>query len=200
MKIIIKLLFFALILASVSCTDIASNNKIANGDSPSAAGEKSSADENSNKPSATVENSDTANSETAKFAENSPEELVENLYKNHDNENSPFFQDKNRELIDRFFVKNLADMIWKDAVESKDEAGALDFDPLYNAQDTEIAEFKIEKVETTGEKAIVPITFMNFGERQTIKYMLAKENGSWKIENIDYGEDNLVKIFKGNSN
>ncbi len=200
MKIITKLLFFAFVITAISCTDIASNNKIANGDSPSAAGEKSSADENSKKPSATVENSDTANSETAKFAENSPEELVENLYKNHDNENSPFFQDKNRELIDRFFVKNLADMIWKDAVESKDEAGALDFDPLYNAQDTEIAEFKIEKVETTGEKAIVPITFMNFGERQTIKYMLAKENGSWKIENIDYGEDNLVKIFKGNSN
>lgn len=201
MKIITKLLFFALILATVSCTDIASNNKIANGDSPSGSGGNSALDENSNKPAATAENSETAENESsaAKFNENLPGGLVEILYKNHDNENSPFFQDKKRDLVDKFFGKSLADMIWKDAVESKGEAGALDFDPLYNAQDTEISEFKIGTAEIKDEQATVPVTFINFGEEQTIKYMLTKENGGWKIENIDYGEDNLVKIFKENS-
>ncbi len=202
MKIFIKLLFFGLMLAAVSCVDIASNNKLANSDLQQ---KNSSVDENSDKSSTTVENSEitgnespAANSETENFDENSPEGLVESLYKSQDNENSPFFQTKNRALVDKFFVKSLAGMIWKDAIESKDEAGALDFDPLYNAQDTEISDFKVGKSEITGEKAIVPVTFVNFGENQTIKYMLVKENDNWKIENIDYGKDNLVKIFKEN--
>ncbi|MGI8670598.1 MAG: DUF3828 domain-containing protein [Aridibacter sp.] len=201
MKIIAKLLFFALISATVSCTDVASNNKIANGDVQSVSNGNSALDENSNKPAATAENSETAENESsaAKFNENLPGGLIESLYKNHDNENSPFFQDKKRDLVDKFFGKSLADMIWKDAIESKGEAGALDFDPLYNAQDTEISEFKIGTAEIKDEKATVPVTFINFGEKQTIKYMLAKENGGWKIENIDYGEDNLVKIFEENS-
>jgi hypothetical protein len=32
---------------------------------------------------------------------------------------SPFFQTKNRALVDKYFDKNLADTIWKDAKDSK---------------------------------------------------------------------------------
>ncbi len=198
MKIIITILLFALILAANACVDVASNNQAANSGGQKAAGEKSSIKEDIAGSSAASETAvNSGNAESANGKNLSPDKLVEDLYDQQDNENSPFFQDTKRELVDRYFAKNLADMIWKDSVESKGEAGALDFDPLYNAQDTEIADFNVAKPEINGEKAIVAVTFTNFGEGQTIKYLLAKENDSWKIEDIDYGENStLVKIYK----
>lgn len=198
MKIIITILLFTLVFAMNACVDVASNNQAANGGGQMAAGEKSAmkddAAENSPIPETTV-NSNNAEAATGKNL--SPDQLVEDLYNQQDNENSPFFQDKNRALVDKYFAKNLADMIWKDSVESKDEAGVLEFDPLYNAQDTEIADFAVGKPEINGEKATVVVTFTNFGEGQTVKYLLAKENDAWKIEDIDYGENStLVKVYK----
>src|SRR5436190_22536078 len=61
--------------------------------------------------------------------------IVSNLYAA---KTSPFSQTKNRALVDKYFTKELADMIWKDAITSKGEVGAIDGDPLYNAQDMKI--------------------------------------------------------------
>lgn len=200
----------ALILISISCADIESVQK-SNGKEESAAGGNSSngefdkektPDKNRNSPANINQNP--AKSEAEDFDKNSPEQLVEKLYKKHDSENSPFFQDRNRGLVDEFFTKRLADMIWKDAVESKGEVGALDFDPLYNAQDTEISDFNIGKSEVgkseiEGETVTVPVTFTNFGEKQTIKYLLTKENNVWKIGNIGYKDFTLISVFLKNS-
>lgn len=189
----ITLLLFAILFASVSCTTrVGKNNQEANGDTKST----TTVEDQSDKADNPQAESNSAENSAADKDPKSPDGLVEDLYKQSDNENSPFFQDTKRELVDKYFVKSLADMIWKDSVESKDEVGALDFDPLYNAQDTEIAELKVGTAEIKAEKATVNVTFLNFGEEQTIKYLLAKENGDWKIEDIDYGEDTLVKVFK----
>jgi len=56
---------------------------------------------------------------------------------------SPFFQTRSRALLTLYFTRELADLIWKDAVTSKGEVGALDGDPLYDAQDFEIKKFLI---------------------------------------------------------
>ncbi len=202
MKRFITLIFFAVLLANISCTtQVSKNNQEANGDTKSSAsGENTSnlgdANEQSKNKSQTEANSMNNNSQV--IDPNSPEGLVEDLYNQNDNENSPFFQNKNRELVNKFFVKNLADMIWKDSVEAKDDIGALDFDPLFNAQDTEISDFKVGKAEINAEKATIIVTFLNFDEVQTIKYILAKENGAWKIEDINFGNDTLVKIYNEN--
>ena len=126
-----------------------------------------------------------------------PEMLVAELYKQHDAKKSPFFQIKNRALVDRYFTKPLADLIWKDANASQGEVGAIDADPLYNAQDIEIKNFAVGKGDIKGEAATVTVTFTNFGEKMTILYSLKLIDGAWKIDNIDYGGgSSLMKWLK----
>ena len=117
----------------------------------------------------------------------SPDAVVANLYKQH-KKRSPFFQTRSRALLDEFFDKNLASLIWKDAVTSKGEVGALGADPLYNAQDTDIKNFVIHKPEYRDGKAEVAVSFANFGEKQRIVFELVSQKTGWKIANIKYGE------------
>ncbi len=115
------------------------------------------------------------------------EAIVAELYKQHDAKKSPFFQTKDRALVDRYFTKQLADLIWKDAVTSSGEIGALDADPLYDAQDIEIKNLKIGAADVKGDKATVPVTFSNFSEKKTLKFSLSLVNEAWKIADINYG-------------
>jgi hypothetical protein len=131
-------------------------------------------------------------------AQKSPDALVAELYKQHDAKKSPFFQSKDRAPVDKYFSKSLADMIWKDATrKNQNEVGVLDGDPLYNAQDTEIKNFKVGAADIKGDKAAVAVTFDNFGTKQNLKFSLIQEKGAWKISDIDYGEaGTLASWFK----
>lgn len=120
--------------------------------------------------------------------------VVKNLYEAQKAGTGPFFQTKNRALVDRYFAKDLADMIWKDAVDSKGEAGAIDFDPLFNAQDTEITNFVVGKAREAGgdDNAFVDVTFKNFGKSEKVSFEVARgADKKWKITGIFYsdGED-----------
>lgn len=146
---------------------------------------------------ANVEPAGTPSTGSAQAQTSLPEALVADLYKAHDGKKSPFFQTKDRALVDKYFTKPLADLIWKDATTAKDEVGAIDGDPLYNAQDTEIKNFAVGKGVVTGESARVAVTFTNFGEKKTIDYELKLVGGNWKIDNILYGKgDSLMKWLK----
>lgn len=127
-----------------------------------------------------------------------PSALVTDLYKQHDAKKSPFFQYKNRALVDKYFTKSTADLIWTDATTVKGEVGALGADPLYDAQDTEIKNFVIGKASLNGEKATVTVTFENFGEKKIVTFALVTEAGKWKIDDISYdgGKYTLVSFFK----
>ena len=116
-----------------------------------------------------------------------PESVVGDLYKQHDAERSPFFQAEDRALVDKYFEKGLADLIWKDAVEAEGGVGALGADPLYDAQDSEIKKFAVGKAGQSGDKAEVAVTFENFGKKQRIAYRLVAVGADWKIADIDYG-------------
>ena len=48
-----------------------------------------------------------------------PNIIVKNLYAAQKAGKGPFLQTKNRALVDVYFTKDLADMIWKDAVGGK---------------------------------------------------------------------------------
>ena len=126
-----------------------------------------------------------------------PEAIVADLYKQHDAKKSPFFQTKNRALVDKYFTKMTADLIWKDATSSKGEVGAIDGDPLYNSQDMEIKNFAVGKGEVKGDTATVAVTFTNFGQKTTVTYALKQVNGAWKIDDIKYVDgDRLMKWLK----
>jgi hypothetical protein len=124
-----------------------------------------------------------------------PEQTVAALYKQHTKQ-SPFFQTKSRALVDRYFDKDLADLIWN-LPNSPDEVGPLDGDPLYNAQDMEIRSFVVHPATLTNGRATVLVTFTNFGKKQEVKFLLASGQSVWKITNIKYDDGtDLIGILK----
>jgi hypothetical protein len=124
-----------------------------------------------------------------------PEQTVAALYKQHKKQ-SPFFQTKSRTLVDRYFDKEIADLIWN-MPNAPDEVGPLDGDPLYNAQDMEIRNFVIHKAMVTNGMATVLVTFTNIGKKQEVKFLLASRQADWKITNIKYDDGtDLIGILK----
>jgi hypothetical protein len=123
-------------------------------------------------------------------SEVAPDAVVKDLYAAQKAGSSPFFQTKSRALVDKYFTKDFADLIWKDTVAAKGEVGAIDFDPLYNAQDTEITAFKIGKPmygEGNLDVADVPVTFTNMGKDETVLFRLERNRQKiWKIGDIYY--------------
>lgn len=122
-----------------------------------------------------------------------PDALVKDLYWQHDHKHSPFFQRRSRALLYKYFEKSLADLIWKDAIRSKDEVGAIDGDPLYDAQDMEIRKFAIGKPKYEDMKAKVEVSFENFGKKKTIVFVLLNGEMGWRISDIDYGESGTLR-------
>ena len=125
----------------------------------------------------------------------SPNALVADLYRVHNQKHSPFFQTRSRALLYKYFEKDLADMIWKDAVKSKGEVGAIDGDPLYDAQDMEIKKFAIAMPSYADEKARVKVTFENFKEPKSFVFILVNGKTGWRISNIEYGEGRSLRGY-----
>lgn len=116
-----------------------------------------------------------------------PEQVVKNLYAAK-GAASPFFQKKSRASVDKYFTRELADTIWKDATTPGEGVGALDFDPLYYAQDVRITNLIIGKAD---ENNVVKVRFKNMGKDEEITYTLVKENTAskiWKIESVMYDD------------
>ena len=138
---------------------------------------------------------------TAKaIKQTSPDALVAELYRQSGKNRSPFFQTKNRALVDKYFQKRLADLIWKDAIRSNGEVGAIDGDPLYNAQDMDIKHFTVHKASYLNGVAEVRVSFENFGNKEEIVFLLssATRSAGWKIANIKYKDGtDLLGILKG---
>jgi hypothetical protein len=137
-----------------------------------------------------------------------PDAVVRNLYAARKRPaTDPFFQTKSRARLDKYFTKELGDLIWKDAVAAakSKEVGALDGDPLYNAQDMRITAFRIrppEYGEGNRDLADVPVTFKNFGKEETVLFRLERaKTGVWKISDIFYpgnpdDASSLTKMLK----
>ena len=132
---------------------------------------------------------------TSTSARKSPQALVADLYRQHKKE-SPFFQKQSRSLVDRYFDKELAGLIWN-IPDSPDEVGPLDGDPLYNAQDMEIRNFVINKPIVKNGKTTVLVSFTNLGKKQEVKFLLVSRPSGWKIANIKYDDGtDLIGILK----
>jgi hypothetical protein len=125
-----------------------------------------------------------------------PDAVVAALYRQHKKQ-SPFFQTTNRALTDKYFDKQLGDLLWKDAITSKNEVGVIDGDPLYNSQDMEIKKFSLHKAVMGKGTANVVVIFENFGKKKVITYQLVPRKTGWKIANIKYDDgSNMLGWFK----
>lgn len=130
----------------------------------------------------------------AQFATAEP--LIAELYKQHDANKGPF-RERKRAVIDKYFAKPLADMLWKNDQRPAGEMGAIDADPLYDAQDTEIKKFVVGKAVVNGDKASVPVTFENFGQKKNVTYVMVRQGDAWKISDIKYqGGYTLLQNFR----
>lgn len=132
-----------------------------------------------------------------------PNVVVKNLYAAHKAGASPFFRTKSRILVDKYFRKDLADLIWKDAVTSKGEVGAIDFDPLYGSQDPQITGFTIMETGWGGDskfgpadEAVVQVTFKDSGKERMISFQFKQgKDKNWKIYDVHYrGDGEQLKL------
>ncbi len=127
----------------------------------------------------------------------SPDSVVRELYRVHNNGRGHVFDAKGKKYIYRFFDQKLADLLWKTITETPEgEVGNLDFDPLYNAQDTKITSFQISRPVVQGDEATVSVNFRNFGQRTTIKFAMHNSKEGWRIQNVAYGDkSDLIQIL-----
>ncbi|WP_316165450.1 MULTISPECIES: DUF3828 domain-containing protein [unclassified Bradyrhizobium] len=91
----------------------------------------------------------------------------------------------------KYLSKSLAAQWAKmDARTPKDEVGAIDFDPVTNSQDPDVASFKVTSEMQDGDKATVAVRIRGHRtERKEqaddiIRYDLVREAGQWKIDDI----------------
>ncbi|MGY3452393.1 DUF3828 domain-containing protein [Bradyrhizobium sp. USDA 4353] len=77
-----------------------------------------------------------------------------------------------------------------DARTPKGEVGAVDFDPITNSQDPDVASFKVVSEKQEADKATIAVTITGHRlERKeqadnVIRYDLVREAGQWRIDDI----------------
>jgi Protein of unknown function (DUF3828) len=143
----------------------------------------------------------------SKTKEVEPNVIVKNLYSAQAAGSGPFFQTKDRAVVDKYFTKELADLIWKDAVTANGEVGAIDFDPLYGSQDPQVSHFTIMETGWGGDskygpadEAVVQVTFKDSDQARMVSFQF-KQGGdkNWKIYDVHYrsadGEVKLAEIL-----
>lgn len=135
-----------------------------------------------------------------------PEQVVKDLYAAQKNEKTnPFAQIKSRVLVDKYFTKELADLIWK--INTAPDDGWRNIDVLYDshdqlrdAQDPQITNLAVGKaVEDSGpDDVFLKVTFKNHGEAESVSFNLRREaNKTWKIADINYSEgDDLSYMLR----
>ncbi|MDQ6785895.1 MAG: YbjP/YqhG family protein [Acidobacteriota bacterium] len=144
------------------------------------------------------------NSALAQTAQ-TPDAVIKELYRVHNQQINDIEAGKShvleivnsRVLLNKFFDKNLAGLIWKDSTEHKNDIGVIDSDIFYDTQDPMIKNLSIGQAKIEGAKATVPVSFTNDGRKYKVTYLMVKQNGAWKIADIKYsGGNTLLKYFK----
>ncbi|HEX7335196.1 MAG TPA: hypothetical protein VF290_27090 [Pyrinomonadaceae bacterium] len=127
----------------------------------------------------------------------SPDGVVRELYRVHNDGRGGVFEARGKVYIYKYFDQKLADLIWKNITETPEgEVGNLDFDPLYNAQDTKITNFQVSTTVVEGNQSTVTVNFRNFGQRTRVKFKLHRDKEGWRISNVIYGDgSDLFKLL-----
>jgi hypothetical protein len=124
-----------------------------------------------------------------------PAALVTEVYDAHagpraSGELPPLWVDE--ETRDLYFSAGLlAAFRFAEANASPDEAPALNGDPLYDAQDWDIADLAIGAATLDRRQASVPVSFLNFGEQRDVLIHLVRSTEGWRISDVEY-EDGLL--------
>jgi hypothetical protein len=103
----------------------------------------------------------------------------------------------NRDLL---FTSRLSQLFATDEryMQDSGELGNLDFDPFLNGQDGDIKALTVETKDLSASQATVNASFDSFDTRQTVRFMLVRQNGDWRIDDIiDPQEDGQAVSVAG---
>lgn len=108
--------------------------------------------------------------------------LVRALYFEHNKTENPFRETKDRMLIDQFFAKPIADLIWNQAQQSAGSTRNM----LFDAPDKAIRKIWVEPAAVGGSRAVVYVTFTNKDQPEEIRLDMQQVGGRWRITDIHY--------------
>lgn len=111
-----------------------------------------------------------------------PRALVEALY-------APYFQPADSFDYARLDAAPLQSiglnaLFARDREEAGEGIGRIDFDPYVNGQDFDLGNLAVGDPVYVGGRAVVGVTFQNFGQQQDMGYLLVDEGGDWKIDDM----------------
>ena len=129
----------------------------------------------------------------------SPQALLRALYQVHDEGDGPLLRSEGRSQRRVFFTESLA-LALEGEIDRPDpeELGNLDFDPFYNAQETDLGAMDIAVAKVSGNATVALVRFANGGDPMEIAYRVILDGEAWRIDDIEYGEGRtLRKTLRG---
>ena len=124
----------------------------------------------------------------------SPQDLMRELYRIHDQGNGPLLDPGAAKERRVFFTETLAAALDQEFNRpDPEELGNLDFDPFYNAQDTELGDLDFAVPKVSGNETFAIARFSNFGAPIEIVYKVVQDERGWRIDDIDYGDGHTLR-------
>ncbi|GAB4028764.1 hypothetical protein GCM10028809_17280 [Spirosoma gilvum] len=124
--------------------------------------------------------------------------LVRALYFEHSTKENPFRETKDRTLIDQFFAKPTADLIWTDAQKISGKVNRSKINLLFKAPDAAVKKTWVEPAAVGGSKSVVYVTFLNNNKPGDIRVELTQITGNrWRITEMTYPDSTrLTQLLK----
>ena len=111
---------------------------------------------------------------------------IYDLYHRHE-KSSALNMPSSTQLFAKRASKSLAALFKRnDACDAKgDGVCALDWDFVIDGQDWTLSDVKVGSIAAAGDKATVTVTFKNFDAACVNIYYFVRENGAWKVDDIE---------------
>lgn len=105
--------------------------------------------------------------------------LVRALYFEHQKTDNPFRTTSDKGLVEQFFTKPTAALIWK-------SKPAIKKDLLFKAPDSNVKKTWVEPAAVGGSRAVVYTTFEDNGNKKEVRVELRQIENRWRIDDIIY--------------
>ena len=112
--------------------------------------------------------------------------LIRALYFEHSKTENPLRETKDRALVDQFFAKPTADLIWKNAQKPASKQKPSPDNPLFNAPDKTIKKAWVLPATVVGSRAVVYVTFEHNAKPEEIRIDMQQVAGRWRIVDMLY--------------
>ncbi len=126
--------------------------------------------------------------------QDSPQSLLRELYRVHAQGEGSLLDPQATARRQEFFTPTLVTALDSELKRADPEKqGKLDFDPFYNAQETDLGEMDIAVPKMRGLAVDAIVRFENSGSPIEIVYRLIQDPHGWRIDDIAYGGGHTLR-------